>query len=387
MYPSGAFFSSHWVRLLTLTSALGLLGPSHILAQRYKLAYDRGTEAGDRLDLLEHQIDGARKREVMARFVRDFPTHPAVSYVLEALQKESVRLKAPRQAIEYGEKLLAIHPDDFDAMWRCWKSAESLGVAETTELWRKRVLELAARVANSPKPKDLEPAHWEQTVQLAKGLLAEREYEVFRDALTKPQPLERAHLLDQFAQRYPTSPYAAQTWPHRMHAYRVAGDTVRTLAMADKVLAKDPENIDAHLYIAQILMERRTNYSRVIASASLVVQLAGSKPKPPEYTDADWEKRKVHYLGSAYLLLGNAHVNTNSFPAADRALRAALPYVKGTGQTEAAVLFYLGWSNYHLEKYADAAAFFQQCMGFGGEYAAQASKNLAGMRTERRINE
>ena len=84
-------------------------------------------------------------------------------------------------------------------------------------------------------------------------------------------------------------------------------------------------------------------------------------------------------------MIGNTYVNSNNFAMADKHLRVALQYLRGSGATEAAVLFYLGWANYNMEKYPESAEFFRLCTAFGGQFGEQASRNVTAMQKERRI--
>ncbi|MBL8213058.1 MAG: hypothetical protein JNK87_20245 [Bryobacterales bacterium] len=362
--------------------ALVLLVPRPAAAERYKLTFIPGSPEGQVLELMIHHLDPKRKVEEIQRFLQNHPKHEAVSYLLEWLQTYHARENRHREVIDFGTRLLVLHPDDFDALWRCRKAAEALGDPAVIAVWQKRLLDLSARMVKSQPPRDLDAATWAANLELAKGLLAEQEYTIFRKAVDTASPREQAMRLEAFNSAYPASEYVAKTYPYLLHAYQSLGDPNKVLAVSDRLLRQDPDNVAALLATAQIFMDRRTNYPKVIASATRIIELV-SAAKP----DSDLEQNKAHYLGSANLLLGNAYVNTNAFPAADKALRAALPYLKGTGQTEAAVLFYLGWSNYHMERYREATAYFKACLPHGGAYAEQATRNLTAMRNERRITE
>ncbi len=362
--------------------ALVLLVPPPAAAERYKLTFVPGSPEGQVLELMLHHLDPKRKVEEIQRFLQNHPKHPSTSYLLEWLQTYHARDNRHREVIEFGTRLLALHPDDFDAIWRCRKAAEALGDQAATALWQQRLLDLSARMVRSQPPRDIDAATWAANLELAKGLLAEQEYTIFRKAVETSNPREQALRLEAFNSTYPASEYVAKSYPYLLHAYQSMGDPNKVLAVSDRLLRQDPDNVAALLATAQIYMDRRTNYPKVIAHCARVIELV-SAAKP----GSDLEPNKAHYLGSANLLLGNAYVNTNAFPAADRALRAALPYLKGTGQTEAAVLFYLGWSNYHMERYREATAYFKACLPHGGAYAEQATRNLTAMRNERRITE
>jgi tetratricopeptide (TPR) repeat protein len=84
-------------------------------------------------------------------------------------------------------------------------------------------------------------------------------------------------------------------------------------------------------------------------------------------------------------MIGNVHINQNRFAQADSALRAALPLLRQNEQSAASILFYLGWANYRMEKFADAVRYYKQCMAYSSQFQEQAAKNLNVIRTEQGI--
>lgn len=344
-------------------------------AERYKLTFVPGSPAGEQLELIQHQIETSRKIEQIEWFLKVFPQHEAGAYLLEWMQSYYARGNNHARTIETGERLLALHPDDFDAIWRCRTAAEKAGDKAAFAKWNTRALEIAAKIVRGPRPPNVDDPTWKQTIDVAKGLLENEEYEVFTAALLLNSPREKIAALERFNTKYPLSKYAVQIWSHLMPLYRAQADNPKALYAATKLLLADPANIDALLLSGQIMLEQRTNYAKIQAHGQRILELAAKLP-------AD---RQGYYAGAAQLMIGNTYVNSNNFAMADKHLRAALPYMKGMGSTEAAVLFYLGWANYNMEKYPEAAAYFQQCSTFGGQFGEQASRNITAMQRERRI--
>ncbi|MBS1829121.1 MAG: hypothetical protein JST93_27705 [Acidobacteria bacterium] len=358
-----------------LAVLFALLFASALSAERYKLIFVPGSPAGEQLELIQHQIETTRKIEQIEWFLKVFPNHEAVSYLLEWMQTYYSRGSNHAKVIDTGERLLVLHPDDFDAVWRCRTAAEKSNDKEAFSKWHRRAIQLAAKIVAGTRPADMDDPTWKQTIDVAKGLLENEEYEVFTAALLLSTPREKITALEAFNTKYPLSKYAPQIWSHLMPLYRAQADNSKALYAATKLLLADPANIDALLLSGQIMLEQRTNYPKIQAHGQRVLDLAAKLP-------AD---RQGYYAGAAQLMIGNTYVNSNNFVMADKHLRAALPYVKGTGNTEAAVLFFLGWANYNMEKYPEAAAYFQQCTVFGGQFGEQASRNITAMQRERRI--
>ncbi|MBL8177764.1 MAG: hypothetical protein JNK48_24010 [Bryobacterales bacterium] len=354
-------------------------------AQRYKLNYVPGSPAGEQLELIQHQVETSRKIEQMEWFLKVHRDHDAVAYLLEWLQTYYSRAKNHAKVFEMGQMLLAKHPDDFDAVWRCRLAAEQMKDEVEFRKWNDRAIQMAQKLPGWAKPANVDDAQWKQTLEIAKGLLEHEEYEHYTRSLQPASIREKAVALEGFLAKYPQSKYAVQVWPYLMGAYRSLGENAKALSVANRLLGGDPSNVEALLLTGQILLEQRSNYAKVQSNGARVLELVGRQAKPQDMLPQEWEKKKDHFIGSAQLMIGNSYVNSNNFAMADRHLRAALPYLRGSGATEAAVLFYLGWANYNMEKYPESAEFFRQCTAFGGQFGEQAARNVAAMKRERRI--
>jgi len=353
--------------------------------QRYKLTYVPGSPAGEQLELIQHQIETSRKIEQVEWFLKVFPDHEAVPHLLEWLQTYYSRENQVGKVMEYGERLLAKHADDFDAIWRCRAAAERSKDAALLQKWNARAMQMAPKLASMAKPVNINDAAWKQTLEMAKGLLEHEEYDHYARSLQPGSTKEKVVALEGFLTKYPASKYAGQVWPYLMGAYRSLADNGKALLAANRVLSADPVNIEALLMTGQILLEQRSNNAKVQSIGARVVELASKQGKPKDMSPQEWERKKDYYVGTAELMVGNTYVHSNNFAMADKHLRVALPYMRGSGATEAAILFYLGWANYNMERYTESAEFFRQCTAFGGQFGEQAARNVTAMKRERRI--
>lgn len=355
-------------------------------AQRYPLTFLRGSTEAEQLELIEHQVDTIRKLQQMDNFLQLYPTHRAVSYLLEWLQSYYARNNKPDKVLQYGARLLTLHPEDFDAVYRMHQAAGQKQDPVLIQEWEARLLDLSEKLVSAPQPAGLDTTIWKQSVEVAKGLLAQREHEQFSRALEASGAKNRTQLLEEFIRKYPDSPYTGQAMPHLMNAYRSTGDAAKAQAVGEKLLSQNPNDPDVLLVNAQMLQERRQHPQKIHSYATRVLNVV-NRPKPANYSDVEWEKRKAYYLGSAHLLIGNLYVAQNNYAQADKSLRQSLAYMKGTEEVEAAILFHIGWANYHMENYREAAVFFRQCTVMAGPFSEQANRNLSAMKTERRLVE
>ncbi|MCS7024401.1 MAG: hypothetical protein NZV14_06335 [Bryobacteraceae bacterium] len=374
-----------WVA--ALLAAFFFCNPA-LAQQRYPLKYVPGTEEGGQIELIQHHVNPLRKMQSIETFLERFPTHEATDHFLDYLVTLNSQLQNWEKVLQWGEKLMARHPEDLDTIYRMATAAQQLNdPVRKSELHQRLIAVATATLAAKQPPKDLDPALWAANQKFARELLDQEEATAFSTAVREKDLRTKIRLCENFLKAYPKSKYLDQIWPHLIAAYRATGENQKSVWAAEKMLAVDPTDLDALLLVAQASMENRAQYSKVITHANRILQLAPTKPRPSNYSAEEWEKRKAYYIGSANLLLGNVYVNQNSFHSADRYLRAALNYFRTADQTQAGILFYLGWSNYHLERYQEAASFFRQCMNIAGPFREQAWKNITAMKNERRIVE
>jgi tetratricopeptide (TPR) repeat protein len=174
-------------------------------------------------------------------------------------------------------------------------------------------------------------------------------------------------------------------------AYQQLGDADKAGAMAQRALAADPENVEMLLAVAEYQFHKGSPKARpeIVAHTTKAVDILLKKPHPPQWTDADWEKKKSQMLGLAYYLGGISASMLNNWAKADQMLRGAVPLIHDNGAQESAVLYHLGMANYRLAEAGtdrtrpvDAVKFLRRCATIKGPYQDQAAKYVESIRSE-----
>jgi tetratricopeptide (TPR) repeat protein len=371
---------------LVAVAAFALLAPT-VLAQRYSAAVDPDSPEGQFLDLVNLQSEEGKKLALLEQFTQRFPKSLAVSWAYEQLQATAFQAGQWDRAISFGEKLAQLHPNDTDAIQMNIKAAESKGDATTLKLWNDYMSRVAQRILESPPPKDPEALEeWKKQTALASQYAAQDEYVIYKKALQSADPRQQIKLLDELVRKNPDTTYLPQALVLYLNAYRATGDSKNSLLTAERLLKLDPNSEDALLTVAEGHLQRGAS-DRVMASSLRLIELMNTKKKPAIVQQEDWEKKKAHYSGTAYWMIGNIFINQNRFSQADSALRAALPLLRGNPQSSAPILFYLGWANYKMDNFIEAVRFYKQCMAIGSQYQEQAIKNLTVIRNEQGIQD
>jgi tetratricopeptide (TPR) repeat protein len=365
---------------------VGLVQPG--LAQRYSASADPDSPEGRFLDLINLQSDGARKLALIEQFPQRFPGRPAASWAYEQLQLAAMQASQWDKALAFGERLAQLNPDDIEVAQLNIKAAESKGDRTTVKLWTDYMSRIAQRILESPPPKDPELLEeWKKRTAIAAQSTAQDEYGIYQKALASGNPREQIKLLDDLLKHNAETTYLPQALVLYLNAYRALGDGNNAMLIAEKIVKSDPGNEDALLTVAEGYLRRGSAPDKVLAYSTRLIELMATKKKPAVARQEDWDKKKAYYTGTAHWIIGNVYINQNRFVLADSALRAALPLLSQNHPSSASILFYLGWSNYKLERYAEAVAFFKQCMAIPGQYQELAIKNLTVIRNEQGIQD
>jgi len=372
--------------LSALVAVVLLLLPAQAPAQRYTAIANPESAEGQLIELIGLQTDEAKRIALIERFTRSYPKHPACAWAYQQLQLSAVQAHDWDNAIANGEKLLAINPDDMETAQLNLKSAEAKGDRVTVKLWSDYLSRVAERILESPPPKDPEQLEeWKKQTAIAAQFAAQDEYAIYKKALDAADPRQKIKLLDELLKRNPDTRYLPQALVIYLNSYRAMGDRANSLIYSEKILKTDPTNEDALLGAAESYLARGTASDKVLSYSSKIIEIMATKRKPAIVRDEDWQRKKTHYTGTAHWMMGNTFISQNRFALADASLRAALPLLKDNGQSVASILFYLGWANYKLENYAEAARFYKQCLAIHSQFQEQATKNLNAIRSEHNL--
>jgi tetratricopeptide (TPR) repeat protein len=369
-----------------IASVVWMLAAVPSFAQRFRMGeVNAETPEGKLLQQIGQESDVSKKLALLEQFAASYPTDKNVGWVYEQMQTAEVKVNQPEKAMEVGEKLLAMDPEDAEAAHQGLKAAESRKDADQIRKWAALTSQTAQKIVSSPQPKAAdEVADWKNRVDWANQVKLYADYSLYAAALQTSDFNKKIELIDALQAQNPQSEYLAKTAPLLFLAYRQTGANEKAIALAEKVLATDQSDEDMLLVVADHYLQNRRNPEKVHAYAAKIVEILNAKPAPEGVADADWQKRKSTVAGVAHYLNGKLYYTENAFAPADRELRAALPLIQDNPQLKPEVLFYLGVADFKLEKAQDAANFNRECAALKSPYAATCAKNLTAIRTQYR---
>jgi tetratricopeptide (TPR) repeat protein len=354
-----------------------------------KLVVKPDTPDGNFLDLIGLETDFDKRVALIEQFTVMFPRSESIGWAYSQLQEANFKDGKLDKALEAGDKLLELDPEDLDAAGVNKQVATAKRDTALIKKYSDLSEKIARRLANAPvsidDPED--EAARKKRIEIAGNLLVRREYALYDEALSSGDPRKQVSLLDELIKLNPRTRYLKDSLLMYYLAYRQLGDTVNALSAAERLLQIDSSHEDVLLFVADYHFRRKQDARKVLEYCERIVAVMNSKKRPATLSDAEWSYQKALYSGTAHYMAGTVYMNENQHQAADRSLRLALPNVRGNPALLPAVLTSLGWSNYQMGRYSEAVGFYKQCLSFGGIYKEQAEKNLAAIKAEHNVQE
>src|SRR5882762_8404890 len=380
MIPFRPFGGGKPMRILLLA----LLLAAGALAQRHKVNINTETPEGQALQSIGQEADDAKKLAMLEKFTQDYAKSENLAWVYTQMQPLYTKATQPDKAIEIGEKLIALDPEDLDTALATLKAAEAKKDPDLVKKWSDVTGTVAQKVIAAPQPKDEDEDDWKKRIDFTKQVNTYSEYALYAMALQTTDARKRIALIEDLQQRNPQSQYVGQMKPVLFQAYRQAGDNTKAVAVAEKILESDPNNDEMLLVVADSFLQQGKEPSKVVAYSTKMIDLMNTKAKPEGTSDADWENRKKTMTGLGHFMIGKLNFNDKKYGPADKELRVALPFVEGNADLKAETLFLLGFSNYKMENITEALKFNQQCAAIKSRFQAQAAKNVTVIKSQYR---
>jgi len=344
-----------------------------VLAQEGKQHFviNVGTPEGQMLQQIGQDMDDASKLTLMTNFMEKYPKHEGVPWVCGMMQTIYLGQKEWDKALDAGDKGLAVDPNDLDLAYHNLKAAEGKGDPDLVSKWSAKTSENAHKVlADNKAPADEEG---KQRVEFAKESDTYSEYALSAAAVKVQDPKKVVELVGQLEQRNPKSQYLPNVSGLYLVDLQKTGG--KACASAEHIATANAKDVDALIFAGQCSLQG-SHFDKAVSYGSKAQEALAAKPDAKKSGVANW-------------IVGVGYGGQQRFGPANKALRAALPAVRGDAQLAPTALFYLGLANYQLGKplgdkkqMTEGLQFFQQCAEMSGPLQDQASKNVRLIKAE-----
>jgi len=340
-----------------------------------------GSEVDHALTEINAATDPAQKLALIDKFAKgpgkegDYPLVADGLYVDYYLAQKNYD-----KAFEYGDKLFALDPDNFQNAMNMIRAASEKGDADRLISYGEKTQGILKRYKDAPAPSGADASQWEQqksqTLESNKDAIAYIQQAVFSGAYQAKEAAKRAALLTRFAQIFPDSPYANQALGVAATAYQQAQNAPKMLEVANGLLAKDPNNLGMLLLLSDYYCDKTDQLAKAEAYAKKAISLLDAAPKPEGVTDEQWAQQKSLQKGLALSSLGQVNIEKKDNAQAVENLKAAAPLLKPDDGSYARNQYRLGFALLNLKRNAEAKEAFTQAASVNSPYKALALEKL-----------
>jgi tetratricopeptide (TPR) repeat protein len=372
-------------RTTWLTGALFLLGCSAgpVFGQQIgKLVpIPAGSEADHALTEINAATDPAQKLALLNKFAEGPGKEGDYLIVADGLYVDYyLTEKNYDKAFEYGDKLFALDPDNFQNALNMIRAASEKGDADRLISYGEKEQGILKRYKDAPAPAGTDASQWgqqkSQALESNKDAIAYVQQAVFSGTYQAKDPAKRAVLLTRFAQIYPDSPYANQALGVAAIAYQQAQNAPKMLEVANGLLAKDPNNLGMLLLLSDYYCDKADQLVKAETYAKKTISLLDAAPKPEGVTDEQWAQQKSLQKGLALSSLGQVNIEKKDNAQAVQNLKAAAALVKSDDGSYARNQYRLGYALLNLKRNAEAKEAFTQAASVNSPYKVLAQEKL-----------
>src|SRR5712691_3146217 len=348
------------------------------------VAIQAGSEVDHALTEINATADAAQKLALIDKFAAgpgnedDYPILADGLYVDYYLAQKNYD-----QAFQYGDKLFALDPDNFQNALNMIRAASEKGDADRLISYGEKAQGILKRYKDAPAPAGMDAAAWEeqktQTLASNKDGIAYLQQAVFSGAYQTKDPAKRAELLTRFAQTFPDSPYANQALGVAATAYQQAQNAPKMLEVANGLLGKDPSNLGMLLLLSDYYSENGEQLDKAEAYAKKALSVLETAPKPEGLADEQWAQQKGLQKGLALSALGQVNIQKKDNAQAAENFRAAAPLLKSNEGSYGRNQYRLGFALLNLKRNAEAKEAFTQAASVNSPYKTKAQEKLKAM--------
>ena len=284
------------------------------------------------------------------------------------------------KAFEYGDKIFAIDPGNFQNAVNMIRAASEKGDSEKLLAYGEKTQSILTSFKASPAPSGTSLEIWEQqktrAIESNQDNIRYVQQAVYGGAYQTQDPAKRADQLLRFAKIFPDSEYALPAMGVAATSYQQAQNSPKMLEVANALLVKDPNNLGMLLLVSDYYGEKGEQLDKAETYAQKAVTLADSSPRPVNVTEDQWKQQSALQKGLAFSTLGQINLQKKNNLQAVKNFQAAAPLLKSNDASYARNQYRLGFALINLKKLPEARAAFTEAASVNTPYKGPAQDKL-----------
>jgi tetratricopeptide (TPR) repeat protein len=288
-------------------------------------------------------------------------------------QREAVMFRTVLYALLIAaSSSLAFAQEDLNDVYKSLQAADEKKDNDEVKKLAVQCFDLSGKVLNSPQPSTETDAEvWKTTQAQAKEIKTYAEYALNAAALRASKPAEKIELFEILEKGSPDSKYLQSLYTPVLAA-QAQMKPDKSVAFAQHVIAKDPNNEDALLVVTDSAYQHK-QYDAAVSYGTRLAKIS----------------KRGNVQGRAYWYAGMAYEAQGKHPQAAESLKASLPLVKGEPELLANAQCFIGVAEYNLARATQDKALMQEALKYsqmaatsGAAIGKQASQNAYAIKND-----
>ena len=339
-----------------------------------------GSDADRAMSEINSASDPAQKLALIDKFAAG-PGQGDMAMVADELYVNYyLAQKQYDKAFEYGDKIFAIDPGNFQNAMNMIRAASEKGDVEKLLAYGERTQSILKAYKSSPAPSGVAADTWEQqkahTIETNQDNIRYVQQAVYNGAYQTPEPAKRADELLHFAKIFPDSDYTLTALGVAASSYQQAQNAPKMLEVANALLAKDPKNLGMLLLVSDYYGEKGEQLDKAEAYAQKAASLSDSASRPENVAEDQWQQQVALQKGLALSTLGQVNMQKKNNPQAIQNFQAAAPLLKSNDTAYARNEYRMGFAFINLKKFPDAKAAFTEAASVNSPYKQPAMDKI-----------
>jgi tetratricopeptide (TPR) repeat protein len=324
--------------------------------------------------------DGPDKVALLDKFMADYGKGDLELLGDQLYVQTYLAQKNYAKVYEYGDKVLALDPDNFSTAVIMVHAAEEQGDGKRLFDASQKVADIIKRYKSAAPPEGTSADTWngqrEIVLKTVEGDVGYVQYALLNAAYKTTDATARAALLEGYAATFPDSTYTVSAREQTAIAYQQAQNSPKMLAAAQNLLASNPDDISMLILLADTWCNDTAHLDKAAAHAQHALDLLAQAKKPDNVDDDQWQKQIALQKGLAYSSLGEVNVNRNRNPQAIDAFKQAAPLLKTDTFSYAQNQYRLGFTLAKMQRIPEARVVLTEVISLNSPYKSRAQDTL-----------